>query len=179
LIHVGRFDPSKNAEMILSAASEARAIFPNLELTFVGSPSTVKYDSYHSNFLEMIRAEPEYSWVNLVNSVPREKLPSYFAEKDIFIHAFEGSLDKTLIEATLTGLPVVTINREYILQFGCWGEGHASELTLLSELIALLRMDPAEVERALTARRNFALAQHSVEHWTNLVLENLLQVADG
>jgi hypothetical protein len=164
--------------MILSAVSNTRDVFPNLELTFIGSPSSVKYDSYHSNFLEMINIEPDYSWVDLIDSVPRDKLPSYFAKKDIFIHAFEGSLDKTLIEATLTGLPVVTINREYTLQFGTWGQGHAYELTLLSELDALLRKDAADVERVLIARRKLALANHSVEQWTNLVLENLRQVSD-
>lgn len=123
LIHVGRFDPSKNAEMILSAVSKAREGFPNLELTFIGSPSSVKHDAYHSKFLNKIRVDSEYSWVKLLDSVPRSELPNYLSNKDIFIHAFEGSLDKTLIEATFTGLPVVTINREYIFQFGSWGRG--------------------------------------------------------
>ncbi len=39
---------------------------------------------------------------------------------DCFIHSFQGSLDKTIVEATFLGLPVITINNEYRNIFGSW-----------------------------------------------------------
>ena len=86
-------------------------------------------------------------------------------DSDVFIHSYIGSLDKTLVEATMIGLPVVTINPEYISQFGSWSK--AVPVTLVDEVKALLACAPKELTFELQRRREYSVLSHSLLHWTD------------
>ena len=78
-----------------------------------------------------------------------------------------GSLDKTLIEATLSGLPVVTTNPEYLENFGSWIGSDGSSLK--EEFLALLTYTRDELANELKRRRDIAANHHSLENWAKQV----------
>ena len=169
-VHVGRFDPSKKIDAILSFVSEYRDKNPFATIEVIGSPSSSSLAGYQQAVFDKYASFD--TWVKFTPAVHRETLPSRLLRFDCFVHAFQGSLDKTLIEATLSGLPVITLNSEYERLFGPWGETGNS---LQSQVEYVNRLEPGKLHSELVRRRTIASDDHSLEAWiskTSSVLKN-------
>jgi glycosyltransferase involved in cell wall biosynthesis len=174
LIHTGRLDPSKNVDLIIEGVESLRVRCPELTLEIVGSPSSDLYKKYSQELISKFSSPLYSSWLKFTPYIPREDLPKLLRGKDGFIHSFQGSLDKTLVEATFSGLPVVTINREYLNIFGSWGPGRNYEdLTLESEALALFKMTEEDLKREVDRRYSLAVSQHEVTDWVDRLVKIL------
>jgi hypothetical protein len=105
--------------------------------------------------------------------VIHSQIPNLLKGFNLFLHAFDGSLDKTLVEATMAGLPVATLNIEYLEIFGCWGTG--VEIGLESEISAITNMPRATLAKELVRRRKLAVESHSIENW----VKQLVRILSG
>lgn len=173
LVHVGRLDPSKNIGIICQVFEQINNFLPNSTLHFYGKASIKhkeRLETTKSAFSDAINNKR----IVFHGSLHREKLPSMLSSFDFFIHGYEGSLDKSLIEATMVGVPVITCNVEYHREFGLWNSktqnaGDVSEI-LLSEFEGIKRLNKSELLRILENRRLKAVACHSLEHWAQSVV---------
>jgi glycosyltransferase involved in cell wall biosynthesis len=174
LIHTGRLDPSKNIDLIIEGVESLRKNYSELTLEIVGSPSSDLYKQYSQDLISKFSLAPYNSWLKFTPYIPREDLPKLLRGKDGFIHSFQGSLDKTLVEATFSGLPVITINREYLNIFGSWGSSHNyDDLTLESEALVLFKMSEDEIKREVDRRYTLAVSQHEVTGWVDRLVKIL------
>lgn len=164
-VHVGRFDPSKKIEVIINAIDELRDRGMALNLTLVGSSSSASSAIYSEKITEKVKMSGMSSWIDFYPSIKRQELPEFLHDFDIFVHAYTGSLDKSIIEATLLGLPVATENQEYIKIFGAWAS--EGEVDLRKELDALIRIEPQKLYLELRRRRKIAEVEHSLTNWIN------------
>jgi hypothetical protein len=111
----------------------------------------------------MFKADLDEGWLQVRGSIKRIDLPSELGNFDVFLHAYAGSLDKTLIEATLSGLPVVTINEEYLKEFGRWNK--VGDFSLRSEILFLDSITLEELNVELSRRFQIAQKRHSLDGW--------------
>ena len=165
-LHIGRFDPSKNAREIINTIISRHEIDQTISLLLIGSPSTASFNRYA---LDLQIEYRNYSFIKFQSSVPRNETMIFLRENDVFIHAFQGSLDKTLVEATMAGLPVVTVNREYLNQFGGWNND-SNEVTLRSEFNAFLATSDEEIYLKCCKRQKFAISHHSLTNWNRQLI---------
>lgn len=165
LVHVGRTDPSKGIVEILKTYSKVKKTFPHLKLTFIGSATSQKnreiLRDLKQEFANLICAHEVFFFETL----NRDQIANRLEEFDVFIHAYRGSLDKTLLEATAAGLPVVTVNQEFRIEFGTWSGIPDSDLE--TELTSCLQMEPASLQREIHRRQRIVLEKHSLDNWIN------------
>ena len=174
LIHIGRLDPSKNIDLIIEGVESLRKNYSELTLEIVGSPSSDLYKQYSQDLISKFSLAPYNSWLKFTSYIPREDLPKLLRGKDGFIHSFQGSLDKTLVEATFSGLPVISINREYLNIFGSLGSSHNyDDLTLESEALVLFKMSEDDIKREVDRRYALAVSQHEVTGWVDRLVKIL------
>ena len=158
--------------MIINEVEISHKSFPELKLTLIGSPSNTTEKIYADLIETNYNISVINGWLIFKNSILRSDAPKILKENDAFIHAYQGSLDKTLVEATLVGLPVVTINIEYLKEFGNWDLSNGFHVTL-SEQIQYLKSLPAkDLEKELNIRREIAVEKHSLDKW----IERLVKV---
>lgn len=172
-IHIGRFDESKNIEGLIEATQECRTIDPSITFTQIGSPGNLLARNYADNVLLRSQRFIEEGWLSVLDSVERAAIPGIMENFDVFLHAYNGSLDKTLIEATLCGIPVVTSNPEYLRLFGNWNG--LTFKSLEDDLRFLLNLHPDSIRKEVLARREIAERNHSLENWVrniNSILQN-------
>jgi glycosyltransferase involved in cell wall biosynthesis len=172
LIHIGRFDESKNISELIQVTKEIRSQGKNLTLHIVGSPSNAENEIYQSKLIQANHLNTKTGWLTFSPSILRDKIRTTLTEYDIFLHAFQGSLDKTIVEATFVGLPVVTTNREYLSEFGGWVEG-STNLSLAAQLNALLNTPHNEIKSILEARYQVAIKSHSLVGWIKKLVKIL------
>ena len=173
-IHISRLDPAKNIELIIDSVQILRSKHPEITLEIVGSPSSVKFLDYAKNLTAKFSTDQFSNWLKFTPYIPRVNLPQYLKEKDAFIHGFQGSLDKALVEATFTALPVVTINQEYLEIFGRWGNTYRREqINLEREALALFDLSEKDLTDEINRRYELALSDHELSGWIDRLVEIL------
>ena len=174
LIHIGRFDPSKNIESIVAEIKQLKDEHPGLKLNIIGSPSSNKFQHYMESVKSKFMADVQIGWLTFTPAIERIKLPNELKKYDCFVHAFQGSLDKTLVEATLAAIPVVTVNKEYLKIFGKWSNSNSdNQITLTSELGFILNLDAAAITKEVDRRYEIARTNHDMEGWINRLVNVL------
>jgi glycosyltransferase involved in cell wall biosynthesis len=171
LIHIGRFDKSKQIETLIQAAIELRGENDQIELKLVGSPANEESKIWATGLAAKYRNETELGWLKFEGSISRALFPVKMAKSGCFFHAYIGSLDKTLLESTMLCVPVVTINPEYINIFGSWS--NSEPISLISEYRALTSLNFADLDTELTRRHSLALRSHSLTNWVNQLAQLL------
>ncbi len=174
LCHIGRFDSSKNIAEIIDVVKSLRQVNLNLTLTLVGDPSNMKQEKYASDVKSRCIDFVESGWLIFRPSIPRDKIPEFLGNQDLFIHSYRGSLDKTLIEATLFGMPVLTTNKEYLSEFGRWSDVELSDSPLLHEAEAFFSKSADLRNFELKRRQNLALESHGLDQWATKISKILL-----
>ncbi len=171
-IHVGRLDSSKNVIEIIDVLNSTNFNGERTSLCLIGSPSSSKEISVLFRINDFVKKN-DARWISILPRLSRDALPAKLIEFDCFIHAYRGSLDKVLIEATMCGLPVVTANQEYISEFGSWSG--LDNPSLSDELDAFLGSSQSFVTFKVKENREIAVAKHSMEGW----LLRLVEVLNG
>jgi glycosyltransferase involved in cell wall biosynthesis len=170
-VHVGRIDPSKNIDSLISTTLQLRGEFPGLTLTLIGESTSNNYnyfDFLQGKYSDFIKD----GCVVFKGKIHNEALNVELSKYDAFLHDFDGSLDKTLVEAALVGLPVVTSNKEFIGNFLSFG--HDQEKDSLAVILHNFLKSPAiHVKRVVDKNREIAVEKHSLEHWTLALVELL------
>ena len=161
-VHIGRLDPSKNIQSIIDIVTKFHSKDSGISLNLVGSSSSLKTRQYE---LEIKSNNSIKSFITFQGVIPRIEIPRVLYESDAFIHCFYGSLDKTLIEATMVGIPVISPNREYVHEFGSWSNVKLDDVTLESELEAFFEMSEQNITENCLNKQNYALTHHSYAIW--------------
>jgi len=170
LIHVGRFDPAKNIHLLIISAISFRLMNLDLSLKLIGSPSNKLAKTYADKVLSDYSDYRFTNWLNFFEKITRDQVAKALLESDIFIHAYKGSLDKTLLEATLTGLPVVTLNPEYLSIFGSWSDSNRLDVDfLVDEMAVLTSLNRKSLVLTLETRRELVKSRHSLENWASSI----------
>lgn len=162
-LHFGRFDPSKRIEVIIEESYKIRKSNYEIYVTQIGSPSSRRFEKYRDQVETHLEILGNSVWFQIKPFVNRAHLPRILHNHDFFIHAYNGSLDKSLIEATMCGLPVLTTNQEYLMEFGTW-TGDVSS-TLSEQYLCLAKMDETLLNLELLNRREKCIKFHSISHW--------------
>jgi glycosyltransferase involved in cell wall biosynthesis len=163
LIHIGRFDKSKNIDYLIATAEELKRFFPDIELTIIGSPGNQESRNWAKDLIAKCKPRIESGWLHFKDAIPRDQFPIEIAENGCFFHGYLGSLDKTLIESTMLRVPVVTLNPEYISIFGTWAKLPISDLK--DEYQAFRTLTAEEINRELARRLDLARRHHSLQNW--------------
>lgn len=172
LVHIGRFDKSKNIDILISSAEILKKEFPEIELTIIGSPGNLESNKWAASLVENSFHKVKEGWLTFMDSVLRSDIPDEMKNYGVFFHAYVGSLDKTLIESTMMGIPVVTLNPEYLSIFGSWSKTKSVDLN--SEYRAFRRRTQSEIIEEISRRRSIALEYHSFKNWV-AKLSNILK----
>ncbi len=157
VLYVGRTDVSKNIPEMISAVASAKSSFPKLQLTIVGGGPALS-----KSF--------DLPWIHAQGSATRSELPLKYGNADVFIHAFRGSLDKVLVEAALSGLPVITENDEFQKFFKIFG---VRSTPISDQLINLLSFDKSTISEIVESNYQTALLKHEMAGWIKRIVFSL------
>lgn len=163
-ISIGRIDPSKRIEEIIENTVVGKFSNSFDSLTLIGS-SSLENKSYEQSLIDSYAAYTSRGLISFEGKVKRDELPNCMDRSDVFVHAFFGSLDKTLVEATLYGLPVITSNMEYLKEFGSWTPNWKSGTTLSHQVESFLALSSEDVRSEVIRRQKVAIQKHSLSGW--------------
>ena len=167
LVSIGRLDESKGIDVMIESFMNLQKSRTDLTLHFYGAPSNKKSRNYMSWVKSRYSSSLDHGIVQFHDQVKRSMVVTLFEDYDIFLHAYQGSLDKSILEASLVGVPVVTLNREYLSIFGSWS--NHSVLSLENELTYILKMDAGALRSEISRRSSLCAELFSMDKWTQSI----------
>ncbi len=157
LSYVGRLDADKFALDLVDCLARVHARFPNVVLACAGTGALAD---------EMQRRACELgvgSNLRLLGAVDLADLPGLLASSNVFVAPHMGY---TLIEAGLTGVPIVTYDYDFYAEIVTDGEtGYLvkfRDVAALAERVCELLADPAHAQVIGTRLRSQLLREHSL-----------------
>jgi len=166
--HIGRIDPSKNIETIISAVRRLRDNNLEVDLHFYGAPSSDKFQNYFESLKRTFNAD---KWILFHGQLKSSDLAKVSSQHDGFIHAFWGSLDKSVVEAVFLKRIVVSANPEYLNQFENMTVDKLDIYDELTRQLSVVYIQPSEKSIADIERRfNTARTSHELKGWTERLL---------
>ena len=157
LIYAGRMDKSKNVEQIVATLSKLKSVYPLITLTLIGNDS-IKFVS-----------ESNRGWLVTGDSISRDLLPVEFKKHGTFIHAFIGSLDKVLVEAVMTRMPIISSNNEFCGEFRTYAPTE-DRIDLESQLLNYFSLEACAIQELVELNYKIAINRHELTNWiANLV----------
>ena len=162
LVHIGRFDKSKRIDKIIGLLVSILKTNPKTTLALYGDTLDKNSNDWAEEIiLSNQKLIPEK--LNFYPGTSRKNVPKLLSQYDVFVHAYQGSLDKVLIEATMLGIPVITENSEYLKTFQTWSG--AFPTTLQSEFEGLINHSPGDLAQKLIDKSTLAVNEHSLNQW--------------
>jgi glycosyltransferase involved in cell wall biosynthesis len=134
ILTVGRISNSKNLLILVKTAIILQQkMEKSIKLTVVGETYLEEDKAYLEEVKKYIKDNNAENIVNFVGKVPHEEIYKYYNRADIFLNSGKtGGVDKAVLEAMASGLPVVTSNFAFqnILPKNClFEEGSVEDLT--------------------------------------------------
>ena len=175
ILYYGRLDASKNIHMFLDLVVKLNRSPDKYSLDVFGQPANIESEKYFFDVVSSHKTKSQKASITFHDPVARALIPDIAKRYDIFLNLFSGSLDKTLVEATFMGMPVVTWNLEYCSQFGTWSNFPASATLdfIIKEFEALDSMKNGALQGEIARRLNLAIKSHSFEGWIDRLVRVL------
>ncbi|MEK7659815.1 MAG: glycosyltransferase family 4 protein [Patescibacteria group bacterium] len=183
-IYVGRISPIKNVSLLIEATHLLNKKGRHCALDIIGSAATSSDVKYLHRVRQQIDALKLTDAVRMYGSVPNRLLPPYLNAAQCFINAgATGSLDKTMVEAMASGLPVITSNQSFSeIVGGSFGSymfspGNLTECT--AAMIRVMDMDSNERNKVGEALRAIAVRDHSIDQFVRKIRLQLEQLENA
>jgi glycosyltransferase involved in cell wall biosynthesis len=175
-IHVGRIDPSKEIEVLITLFIRQLATNPESKFLIVGQ-ATPGNESYESDLRARYVSNIQSGQIVFKGKQSHDQVRELLNQSDLFIHSFRGSLDKSLVEATMSGITVITRNDAYLKAFGGLnGEfevDNAAQAYLQSQIYCWKNLSDHELLLLAKRRLDIALSSHSINEWIEKLTSEL------
>jgi glycosyltransferase involved in cell wall biosynthesis len=181
ILYYGRLDPSKNVHLFPAVISELNHSHNTYSIDIFGRPASLDSEMYFSDVVSSRMVKSQKAQITFHDPIERALIPDIALKYDIFLNLFNGSLDKTLIETTFMGMPVITWNREYCSQFGTWSNSPVSETLdfIIKEFEFINSLREIDLHEEINRRFNLAVSNHSFEGWINRLVDVLKEGETG
>jgi len=164
--HVSRIDPSKNIDLIISIFSKLRGEGWDLKLNIYGASSLKKNQNYESLLMRKYQIDINSNWLCFKGPISRSQLFSVANNHDGFVHAFQGSLDKAVLEAVMCKRLVISINPEFMKEFSIEDyKGKNLKDNLLRQFSDVLEMSPAFINEKIEMNYLKCKRDHTMDQW--------------
>ena len=160
LLTISRLSPTKDLESVLLVLKKLQTDSV-VRLTIIGAAAQRSDQEYVEKLKEQAASLGLVNLIDWEGPVANDKLPDYLQRAKVFVHASRtGSLDKTLLEPLLIGVPVVTLAAgARSLPLGNWQVTEIDEMTQV--ISGLLQRQPAKKIKQL---QDFVINNHSLQN---------------
>jgi glycosyltransferase involved in cell wall biosynthesis len=186
LLTTGRISSIKRLELLIKALSllperlpDGRAIIAR----YVGAPLTPRDQLYAEELRRLSLARGLNARVEFLDAVPFRSIDELYRRADLFVNCSDtDSVDKTVLEAMSSGLPVVTSNaafdevfdRAYAAKYRIKKGSHE---TLARTIEALLQMSDEERKLLGHDLRRIVCRDHSLDSLCDRLLAQVSELA--
>lgn len=168
IITVGRISPVKGYDILIKAIEILNKEGVNLKVNIVGGAGLFEQERYLSDLKKIVSEKRLERVINFVGAVANKDIINYLKSADLFVNmSSTGSLDKAMVEAMASRLPILTCNeamKEVLGEFQDLLMYNKGDYKGLAQKISMIRgMEAGEIENIGKKLREIVKNNHSQE----------------
>jgi len=178
IITIGRIAPVKGYETLIGAVEILRKQGIELSAEVVGGVMLEEHKRYEDKLKVIVKEKGLEDIVHFKGAVPNREIAPLLADADLFVNTSgTGSLDKAILEAMASGLPILTCNEALEEVLGEYREklmfppGDANALA--EKIKTIYAMSAGERQELGAALRKIVEEGHGAGRLTEKMMENL------
>ena len=155
--------------------------FVDISLSIYGSPLTAKDEIYLKYLGELIKKYNLENHIKIFDAVDHSQLNRYYEKHSIYLNFSETALDKSVLEAMSTGIPILSCNKCLIeiiddnyLRNLITFERYDDINIISNKINRLLNLSAGEFENYSIKSNQFIKENHSIENLTKSIIENII-----
>jgi glycosyltransferase involved in cell wall biosynthesis len=114
IVTVGRISAVKDYETLIDAVALLSKKGLKVEAHIIGNDGQNDQSAYYQTLRRLVSDKQLSSQIHFLGSIPNHSIISHLQNADLFVSmTHTGSLDKALLEAMSTGLPIVTCGEAF------------------------------------------------------------------
>jgi glycosyltransferase involved in cell wall biosynthesis len=115
IITIGRISPVKDYGTLIDAVEILHKKGKNIRVEIIGGPGTPEQEKYFKGLKTIVAGKGLDNEVKFTGPIPNKDIPSELQKADLFINmSLTGSLDKAVLEAMASEIPILTCNEAII-----------------------------------------------------------------
>lgn len=178
ILTIGRISRTKKLDVLIDACAELLKSNLHFELIIVGKPLTTDDVIYDAELKKKIASTPGLgSAVKFVGSIPYEQTINWLKQASVFVNLSQtGSMDKAVLEAMASGVPIITSNEAFASIVGekILGFNFVTQDAALSRLVAKLIAEMIEVNDVDQGKlRKYVVDNHSLKTTIKKIVQKL------
>ncbi|MFA6339072.1 MAG: glycosyltransferase family 4 protein [Candidatus Paceibacterota bacterium] len=178
IVTVGRISPVKDYETLINATNEIYLIYKNIEVIIVGGVGIMEQKEYLDRMQGLVTSKSIDHIVSFKGSISNKEILPYLYNADLFVNtSLTGSLDKAMLEAMATGLPVFTCNESMLEVLGdlkyrmMFNKRDYVELS--EKILEFLELNTEVRQELGTLLRDIVVKDHSLKAFVKKIIDNL------
>ena len=181
IVSVGRISPIKNLSILIDAVGilvKEKGV-RNICLILAGGPGRTGHEAYLKSLQSQVEESGLEKWVRFEGAVPHSEIPSFYRQADLFCTMCDtGALDKAIIEAMASGVPVIGNNPGFmsIARTNGLDEWVVEGSRSLAEAIDRFRKLTLPQRRDLAGKGRKIAAEHDLDRLTDRLATVFQQV---
>ncbi|MBI1755191.1 glycosyltransferase [Candidatus Azambacteria bacterium] len=114
IVSVGRISPSKDYDTLIDATEILMQQHEKVRVSVIGGAGMPRQKDYFDYLKKKVREKGLGRIISFLGPIPHKDVPGHLAQADVFVNmGHTGSLDKAVLEAMASGLPVLTCNEAF------------------------------------------------------------------
>lgn len=178
LMTSGRISPTKRLDVIIHAFLHLKKRGVPVALSIFGAPTSSEGEGYKKALGALLVEEGESPDSIFLGSVPHAHMPERRAAMDYFLHASEtGSLDKTVLDASMSGVIPLSSSEAYgelfagFEQYLFYPVGDSAALA--DRIVALEELSQQERDHIKKTLKDRVSKEHSLESLIPRILNTI------
>ena len=167
ILTIGRIAPSKDYLTLIKAAGILNESKIKFNIQVVGGTSFSRHENYFNEIKRKVKELGLPNMINFIGAIPYKDIFYYLNKSDLFVNmSHTGSLDKAILEAMASKLPIITCNEAVIEVLGNY-KGKLmfkkGDYRALAERILFIRNLPqGELDKIGQDLRQLVIKNHSL-----------------
>ena len=183
LVTASRLTYRKNIHKMINLVDYMNNIYAEeIKLTIYGSPLNRKDVLYQKYLINLINESKLNHVIEILPAVDHKDLHSVYEDHNIYLNFSETALDKAVLEAMSTGIPVLSCNECLYEIFSDKNMldlmyfDRKLDINLLAEKVnKLINLENEDLMKIIVKSHNLIKKNHSIEKLTNIIVNNMFE----
>lgn len=180
VVYVGRISEIKNQMLLVRAVDYLvnKKGVHNVKFNFIGEPVYDRDQNYLKEIKKFVKDKKIEKYVDFLGMVSHHDMPEQYHNADLLINLCPtGGMDKAVLEAMSSGVPVIVLNKTFENILDDYKEDlvlfRGDSLELGSKIIKILNLETAKKEKMKSDLREQVVHHHSMENLIKNLVKNI------
>ena len=154
----------------------------DLRLTIYGSPLNRKDELYQKYLRHLINESKLNNFIEILPAVDHRELHHVYEDHNIYLNFSETALDKAVLEAMSTGIPVLSCNEclyeiftDKFMRDLMYFDRKLNFNLLAEKVNKLINLEDQDFLKISISSHNLIKKNHSIEKLTNTIVNNIFE----